>query len=108
MMRYITTVTDVSAGHKIRYSDEHLYALGEYLYSLKPPANPNPENPEGQKVFEREGCGVPYRRRFTPTTAYPGRRDRNRPEIHDGHPKSHGLLQGAVAKRSLVSGNVGT
>ena len=50
------TVTDVSAGHKIRYSDEHLYAMAQYLYTLKPPANPNPPNAQGRKVFEREGC----------------------------------------------------
>ena len=56
MMRYITTVTDVSAGHKIRYSDEHLYALTRYLYSLKPPPNPHPKNSRGQKIFEREKC----------------------------------------------------
>jgi cytochrome c553 len=56
MMRYITTVTDVNAGHKIRYSDENLYALAEYLYSLKPPANPNPPDAAGRKVFDRAGC----------------------------------------------------
>jgi len=56
MMRYITTVTDVSAGRKIRYSDEHLYALAQYLYSLKPQANPNPPNAQGRKIFDREGC----------------------------------------------------
>lgn len=44
-----------------RYSDEQLYALSMWLYSLKPPANPDP-GPQtlvgkGQKVFERESCG---------------------------------------------------
>ena len=57
MMRYITTVTDVSAHHKIRYSDEDLYKMALYLYSLKPPANPNPPSPAGRKVFEKERCG---------------------------------------------------
>jgi hypothetical protein len=56
MMRYVTTVTDVSAGHKIRYSDEHLYLLAQYLYSLKPPQSPNPPDAAGKKIFEREGC----------------------------------------------------
>jgi hypothetical protein len=56
MMRYITTVTDVNARHKVRYSDEDLYALAQYLYSLKPPPNPNPPDAEGRKIFEREGC----------------------------------------------------
>jgi hypothetical protein len=44
---------------KARLSDEALYALALYLYSLKPPPNPNPFNEKaqaGQKVFEREGC----------------------------------------------------
>ena len=41
-----------------RYSDEQLYALGRYLYSLKPPANPNPVSaaPRGRRIFRREGC----------------------------------------------------
>jgi hypothetical protein len=46
---------------QLRYSDEQLYALALYLYSLKPPANPNPFDQlaaRGQKVFKREGCGV--------------------------------------------------
>ncbi len=44
-----------------RYSDEQLYALALYLYSLKPPANPNKFDAtavRGQKVFKREGCAV--------------------------------------------------
>jgi hypothetical protein len=42
-----------------RYSDEQLYALALYLYSLKPPPNPNQPGPfaaRGKKIFEREGC----------------------------------------------------
>jgi hypothetical protein len=43
-----------------RYSDEQLYALALYLYSLKPPVNPNPSDDEvarhGQRVFEDAGC----------------------------------------------------
>jgi hypothetical protein len=44
-----------------RYSDEQLYALALYIYSLKPPANPNRRTPlavQGEQVFERERCGV--------------------------------------------------
>ena len=44
-----------------RLSDEALYALALYLYSLTPPPNPNPFNEKtqaGQKVFEREGCAA--------------------------------------------------
>jgi hypothetical protein len=42
-----------------RYSDEMLYALALYLYSLKPPPNPNPFDElaaQGKVVFDREGC----------------------------------------------------
>ena len=42
-----------------RYSDEQLYALALYLYSLKPPTNPNPfdENARrGQRIFQQQGC----------------------------------------------------
>jgi CxxC motif-containing protein (DUF1111 family) len=42
-----------------RYSDEQLYALALYIYSLKPPPNPNKFDAlaeRGQKVFQSEGC----------------------------------------------------
>jgi len=42
-----------------RLSDEALYALALYIYSLQPPSNPNPVNEKaeaGQRVFAREGC----------------------------------------------------
>jgi hypothetical protein len=42
-----------------RYSDEQLYALTLYLYSLKPPSNPNPLDERarrGQQIFSRQGC----------------------------------------------------
>ncbi|MEP6570174.1 MAG: di-heme oxidoredictase family protein [Acidobacteriota bacterium] len=44
-----------------RYSDEQLYALALYIYSLKPPPNPNKLDAlatRGQKLFEREGCDI--------------------------------------------------
>ncbi|HEU4388150.1 MAG TPA: hypothetical protein VFV34_10155, partial [Blastocatellia bacterium] len=44
-----------------RYSDEQLYALALYIYSLKPPPNPNKFEGlavRGQKVFEQEGCSL--------------------------------------------------
>jgi len=41
-----------------RYSDEQLYALALYIYSLKPPRNPNKFDARGQKIFEREGCAA--------------------------------------------------
>ena len=42
-----------------RYSDEQLYALAKYLYSLKPPPNPNKFDAlaaHGKEVFTRDGC----------------------------------------------------
>jgi hypothetical protein len=42
-----------------RFSDEQLYALAMYLYSLQPPPNPNRFDTvaeAGRRVFEREGC----------------------------------------------------
>jgi hypothetical protein len=42
-----------------RYSDEQLYALARYIYSIQPPPNPNWFDEiaaRGQRVFEREGC----------------------------------------------------
>ena len=44
---------------KGRYSEEQLYALALYVYSLQPPLNPNKFDAlaaRGQKVFDREGC----------------------------------------------------
>jgi hypothetical protein len=42
-----------------RYSDEQLYALAQFVYSLQPPINPNAASPltrRGQEVFARAGC----------------------------------------------------
>jgi hypothetical protein len=42
-----------------RYSDEQLYALALYVYSIEPPPNPHKLDAlaaRGRKVFEREGC----------------------------------------------------
>jgi hypothetical protein len=42
-----------------RMPDEALYALTLYIYSLKPPPNPNPRDAKaltGEKIFAREGC----------------------------------------------------
>jgi hypothetical protein len=72
LMRYSSLVQDMhslarygdspapQARGRLRYSDEQLYALALYLYSLKPPPNPNRVDAaalRGQKIFEREGCG---------------------------------------------------
>lgn len=47
-----------------RYSDEQLYALARYLYSLEPPPNPNRFDAvaaRGRQVFEDEGCSSCHR-----------------------------------------------
>ena len=44
-----------------RLPDASLYALALYIYSLEPPANPNPRDERaaaGEKVFQRERCGA--------------------------------------------------
>lgn len=44
---------------RTRYSDEQLYALARYLYSLEPPRNPNrpdERSRRGERIFVREGC----------------------------------------------------
>lgn len=76
LMRYAAAITSAEAvmyrygdfipGDKLpdlprlgRLSDEQLYALALYLYSLTPPPNPNAFDARaarGQKVFERERC----------------------------------------------------
>jgi hypothetical protein len=42
-----------------RYSDEQLYAVARYVYSLQPPVNPNrldAQAARGERVFGRQGC----------------------------------------------------
>jgi hypothetical protein len=44
---------------RTRLPDEALYAMALYIYSLQPPANPNPTDNRaalGQAIFAREGC----------------------------------------------------
>jgi hypothetical protein len=60
LARYGKTAPPPNAPRGERFSDEQLYALALYLYSLEPPPNPNPFDSaarRGQKVFTREGCG---------------------------------------------------
>jgi hypothetical protein len=43
-----------------KYSDAQLYALTQYIYSLRPPENPNTSSKalidKGQKIFTKAGC----------------------------------------------------
>ncbi|HVW10420.1 MAG TPA: di-heme oxidoredictase family protein [Bryobacteraceae bacterium] len=57
--RYGASAPASAAMPAVRYSDAELYALASYLYSLKPPANPNPFDASarrGQQLFVRETC----------------------------------------------------
>ena len=73
LMRYASLVQDVFARDRYgapqpqraedapgeRYSDEQLYALALYLYSLRPPPNPNSFDSDaarGEAVFKRVAC----------------------------------------------------
>ena len=47
------------SGARDRYSDAQLYAVAQFIYSLTPPANPNPFDDRarrGQQVFNASGC----------------------------------------------------
>jgi hypothetical protein len=55
----IPGIVIAAVSDSMRYSDEEAYAFALYVYSLQPPANPNPANSlsrKGMAVFEREGC----------------------------------------------------
>jgi hypothetical protein len=73
-----------------RSPDEALYALAEYIYSLKPPPNPNPFNDlaaRGKEIFAKTGCSgchtpplytnnkVTLAEGFTPPPAHPNEAD---------------------------------
>lgn len=51
--------TNFSGEEGTRYSDEQLYALALYIYSLKPPPNPNKFDDHarrGKVIFQQQGC----------------------------------------------------
>jgi hypothetical protein len=75
-----------------RYSDEQLYALALYVYSLQPPPNPQRFDAvaaRGQKVFEREGCAGCHtpplytNNKLTPAEGF---------SIPEGHKKKYDIL----------------
>jgi len=77
-----------------RYSDEMLYALTLYLYSLKPPPNPNPFDQaaaRGKAVFDRERCEFCHqpplytRNKLLPVAEY-------RPPAGSVHPQSRDII----------------
>jgi mono/diheme cytochrome c family protein len=71
--------TAFSSEKGTRYSDEQLYALALYIYSLEPPKNPNPVDDlarRGQKVFAQQGCAACHtpplytNNKLTPATGF--------------------------------------
>lgn len=71
--------TPFSSEANTRYSDEQLYALALYLYSLEPPPNPNPVNAlsrRGERIFQQQGCAGCHpaplytNNKITPTTGF--------------------------------------
>jgi hypothetical protein len=87
---FATTVT-------ARYSDEQLYALGLYIYSLEPPPNPNTFDAlaaRGQHVFENEECD-----RCHPPPLYTNNKLNPAPgfTVPDEHLKKFYILRRSVA-----------
>jgi hypothetical protein len=79
-----------------RYSDEQLYALGRYLYSLKPPPNPNRADAvaeRGRAVFAREGCDACHTpplytsNKLTPAAGF---------TVPPEHPARYGIINRSV------------
>ena len=109
-----------------RYSDEQLYAMAQYVYSLQPPSNPNKFDfvaSRGKKVFEREACATCHtpplytNNKLTLAEGFtlPRRREEIRHPAHlGGHrsesrtqePARHRILQGTFVERCMVSQHV--
>lgn len=93
-----------------RYSDEQLYALALFAYSLKPPPNPNLPRTAAQKslvkrgeaVFKEEGCAKCH----DPKQGYTNNKLIAAPgfDVPDDHPASHDImLNAAGAPRRIGS-----
>jgi hypothetical protein len=78
------------------YSDEQLYALALFIYSLQPPPNPNhfdASAARGKRVFERAGCAACHTPPlYTNNTLTPA------PGFHvpDAHRKKYSILPVSV------------
>jgi mono/diheme cytochrome c family protein len=81
------------AGHGSRYSDEQLYALALYLYSLQPPQNPHRFDStaaQGKQIFARAGCAGCHtpplytNNKLVPSDGFePAARDKQRFDVMD-------------------------
>jgi hypothetical protein len=79
-----------------RYSDEQLFALARFLYSLKPPKNPNKVDStarRGRQIFVREGCDGCHTpplytsNKLTPVEGF---------TVPADHPKQYGIIDRVV------------
>jgi hypothetical protein len=86
-----------------RYSDDQLYALGFYIYSLQPPPNPNKFDSlaeRGQKTFERESCAMCHtpplytNNKLTPAEGF---------KIPEDHIKKYDILSMSVGTDSNLT-----
>ena len=88
-----------------RYSDEQLYALALFIYSLQPPPNPNRSDAavsRGQRVFEKEGCPACHtpplytNNRLTPAVAF---------QVPEAHRKQYDILPVSIGTDANLTMN---
>ena len=86
-----------------RYSDEQLYALALYIYSLKAPTNPNKFDrmaEQGQEVFKREGCAACHtpplytNNKLTPAVGF---------KVPDNHRERFDVMSGSVGTDNYLA-----
>lgn len=86
-----------------RYSDEQLYALALYIYSLKAPANPNKFEQmakNGQEVFNREGCATCHtpplytNNKLTPAVGF---------RVPDDHRERFDVMSGSIGTDNYLA-----
>ena len=86
-----------------RYSDEQLYALALYVYSLQPPVTPNKFDAlaeKGQQIFKRENCVMCHtpplytNNKLTPAQGF---------NIPEGHLKKYEILPMSVGTDSNLT-----
>ena len=103
-----------------------MYAIGRFVYSLEPPANPNKpdaQSARGEQVFKRSGCGSCHtpplytNNKLVPVDGFSRLDHPQSPPAADvmigtrwasirtgaSHAQRHRLLQGTVAARPVVS-----
>jgi hypothetical protein len=125
LMRYATLITCCFSGGigperryavadglpSYRFSDDVMYALALYIYSLTPPPNPNPSDQtaaRGAQVFAREGCATchtpPLYTNNKLTLAYGFKPPVNHPNRSDIMPFSVGTDPGTALRTRKGTG----